>query len=86
MNQSELLQSRIIDANAILWERIVAIGHNVPSPYSGVLALFSLLSPEELNQYQSGMCISGVLKTTEMTTRLLASPLGPKRGATDSPV
>ena len=39
-----------------------------------------------LNQYQSGMCILGVLKTTEMTTRLLASPLDPKRGATDSPV
>ena len=48
MNQSELLQSRTIDAHAMLWERIVAIGHNVPSPYSGVLALFSLLSPEEL--------------------------------------
>ena len=39
-----------------------------------------------LNQYQSGMCISRVLKTTEMTTRLLASPLGPKRGAIGSPV
>jgi len=43
-----LLQSRIIDAHEKLWERIVDIGHNVPSPYGGILALFSLLTPEEL--------------------------------------
>ena len=48
MNRSELLQARIIDAHEKLWERIVAIGHNVPSPYSGVLGLFIVLSPEEL--------------------------------------
>ena len=50
MNRSELLQSRIIDAHAMLWERIVAIGHNVPNPYSGVLGLFSFLSPAELEE------------------------------------
>ena len=43
MNQSELLQSKVIDAHAMLWERIVRIGHNVPRPYNGVLGLFSLL-------------------------------------------
>ena len=48
MNQSELLQSRIIDAHEKLWERIVEIGHNVPSPYSKILGLFLLLSPAEL--------------------------------------
>ena len=48
MNRSEILQARIIKAHEMLWERIVEIGHNVPSPYSGVLGLFSLLSPEEL--------------------------------------
>ena len=39
-----------------------------------------------LNQYQGGMCISGVLKTTERTPRHLISPLGPKWVATDSAV
>ena len=39
-----------------------------------------------LNQSQGGMCISGVLKTTEMTPRPLASPLGPKRVGTERPV
>ena len=48
MNQSELLQSKIIDAHEKLWERIVEIGHNVPSPYSKMLGLFLLLSPAEL--------------------------------------
>ena len=37
-----------------------------------------------LNQYHSGMCISGVLKTTERTPLDLVSPLGPKWVATDS--
>ena len=48
MNRSELLQSRIIDAHEKLWERIVDIGHNVPSPYDRVLGLFVFLSPAEL--------------------------------------
>ena len=48
MNRSELLQSRIIDAHEKLWERIVDIGHNVPSPYDRVMALFVFLSPAEL--------------------------------------
>ncbi len=48
MNQSELLQSKVIDAHAMLWERVVRIGHNVPHPYNGVLGLFPLLSPVEL--------------------------------------
>ena len=43
--------------------------------------------PEEyLNQYQGGMCIPGVLKTTKRTPRRLISPLGPKWVATDSSV
>ena len=50
MNQSELLQSKVIDAHAMLWERIVRIGHNVPRPYNGVLGLFTLLSPTELEE------------------------------------
>ena len=48
MNRSELLQSRIIDAHEKLWERIVDIGHNVPSHYDRVLGLFVFLSPAEL--------------------------------------
>ena len=36
-----------------------------------------------LNQYQGGMCISGVLKTAERTTRYLISPLGPNWVGTD---
>ena len=48
MNQSELLQSRIIDAHEKLWERIVGINGNIPNPYSGVLGLFVLLTPTEL--------------------------------------
>ena len=40
----------------------------------------------KVNQSQGGMCISGVLKTTEMTPRPLASPLGPKRVGTERPV
>ena len=36
-----------------------------------------------LNQYQGGMCISGVLKTAERTTRHLISPLGPNWVGTD---
>ena len=39
-----------------------------------------------LNQYQGGMCISGVLKTTERTAQHLISPLGPKGMPTDSAV
>ena len=37
-----------------------------------------------LNQYQGGMCIPGVLKTTERTQQDLASLLGLKWAATDS--
>ena len=43
-------------------------------------------SHASLNQYQAGMCISGVLKTTERTARHLISPLGPKGMPTDSAV
>ena len=39
-----------------------------------------------LNRYQGGMCISGVLKTTERTTLNLISPLDPSRIATGSAV
>ena len=48
MNRSEILQARIIDAHEKLWERIVDIGHSIPIPYGGVLALFIFLSPAEL--------------------------------------
>ena len=39
-----------------------------------------------LNQYQGGMCISGVLPTTERTPRQLISPLGPNWVGTDCAV
>ena len=39
-----------------------------------------------LNRYQGGMCISGVLKTTERTTLNLTSPLDPSWVATGSAV
>ena len=45
--------------------------------YEGVFANY------DLNQYQGGMCISGVLKTAERTTRHLISPLGPNWVGTD---
>ena len=48
MNQSEMLQARIIKAHEMLWEKIVNIEHNVPSPYGGVLGSFLILSPVEL--------------------------------------
>ena len=48
MKLSETLQGRIIQAHEMLWEKVVEIGHNVPSPYSKAMGLFSLLSPEEL--------------------------------------
>ena len=48
MSRSKILQTRIIDAHEKLWERIVNIGHNIPLPYGGVLALFIFLSPAEL--------------------------------------
>ena len=39
-----------------------------------------------LNQYQGGMCISGVLKTTERTPQRLISPLSSNWVATGSAV
>ena len=42
--------------------------------------------PQRLNQYQGGMCISGVLTRTERTPRLLISPLGPNWVGTGSAV
>ena len=39
-----------------------------------------------LNQYQGGMCISGLLKTTERTPRHPMSPSGPNWVTTDSAV
>ena len=47
---------------------------------------FSVSNLRELNQYQGGMYISWVLKTTERTPKDLASPLGLKWAATDSEV
>ena len=48
MTQSELLRSRIIDAHEKLWERIVEIKGNLPSPYGTVLGFFAILTPKEL--------------------------------------
>ena len=39
-----------------------------------------------LNQYWGGMCISGVLKTTERTPQHLIPPIGSNWVATDSAV
>ena len=52
------------------------------------LAEVALQGPvcHKLNQYQGGMCISGVLPTTERTPRYLVAPLGPNRVSTDSAV
>ena len=49
-------------------------------------ALWSTLSLELLNQYQGGMCISGVLTMTDRTPQLLISPLGTNCVGTDSAV
>ena len=48
MNRSELLRSRIIDAHERLWQRIVEINGNLPSPYGPALGLFLFLTPKEL--------------------------------------
>ena len=53
--------------------------------YDPILDLWDSLH-RTLNQYQGGICISGVLKTTERTPRHLMSPSGPKWVATDSAV
>ena len=42
--------------------------------------------PAFLNQYEGGMCISGVLETTERTPHDLISPLSSNWMATDSAV
>ena len=49
MHQSELLQSKVIEAHEELWRKVVGIRRELPSPYSTVLGLFfSILTPEEL--------------------------------------
>ena len=44
------------------------------------------LREKRLNQYQGGMCISGVLKTTERTLQHFISPSGPNWVTTESAV
>ena len=61
---------------AVLWIGVVVM----------LLTALCLMLSRKLNQYQGGMCISGVLKTTERTARHLISPLGPKGMPTDSAV
>ena len=51
-----------------------------------VLEVYHRQFRRQLNQYQSEMCISGVLESTDKDPRLLKSPLGPNRMATDCPV
>ena len=53
MDRSEVLLSRIIDAHEKLWERIVAIRSNLPSPYGEVLGLFQVVTPKELEAVKS---------------------------------
>ena len=50
MNQSELLQSKIIDAHEKLWGRIIEVKNGLPSPYSTALGLFLILTPRELEE------------------------------------
>ena len=57
----------------------------VDTGYSGFLTLPTGLV-DELNQYQGGMCISGVLKTTERTLQHFISPSGPNWVTTESAV
>ena len=45
-----------------------------------------LIEPHLLNQYQGGICISGVLKTTERTLQHLILLLGPNWVPTDNAV
>ena len=53
MNQSELLQSRVIEAHEELWRRIIGVRRELPSPYGTVLGLFfSILTPQELVRAQ----------------------------------
>ena len=52
------------------------------SAYYGYKGLFFWETPtvylaQRLNQYQGGMCIAGVLTTTERTPRHFILPLGP---------
>ena len=55
-----------------------SLGYRPPAPET--------ILPSDLNQYQSGMCISGRLTMTARTPRHLISPLGPNWVGTGSAV
>ena len=49
MNQSGLLQSKIVEAHEELWRKVVEVRSGLPAPYGTVLGLwFSILSIQEL--------------------------------------
>ena len=77
MNRSEILQARIIKAHEMLWERIVEIGHNVPRPYTGVMALFPFLSPEELEAEKNNPEIQFSIKDDTFRELIARSTLDP---------
>ena len=49
MNQSELLQSKVVEAHDELWRTVVRLRGGLPAPYDAVLSLwFTILTPQEL--------------------------------------
>ena len=62
---------------------VATYARNHPSTKTTCMDLATTDPATILNQYQGGMCISGVLKTAERTTRHLISPLGPNWVGTD---
>ena len=79
-----------IDLRSLRWQRVIPwpilACVEMCSEEGQLVELANRASAGDLNRYQSEMCISGVLETDDMTSCLLASPLGPKRVANDSPV
>ncbi len=80
----------MVPIGSIITPKSIKAGKSLPVEMHGwadiVEAPTMNLSLVSLNQSQGGMCISGVLKTTERTPRHLIPPLGPTRVATDSAV
>ena len=53
MNQSELLQSKVVEAHDEVWKKILGVRSHLPSPYSTVLGLcFTILSVDELIKFR----------------------------------
>ena len=75
----------MMEANAIQ-VRIGELCHQFRLPTMGAQSVSRFTAAghgDALNQYHGGMCISGVLKTTERTPLDLVSPWGLKWTATD---